>query len=83
MRGGSQRINLRTIKLAYNYSISHNIVHIKYSIKVKTWIYQIAIFDILINLKFILILYYYLNVSRYGNILIYCCISNSLSGTIY
>ena len=30
----------RTVKLAYNHSISHNTVHIICSVKVKTWIYQ-------------------------------------------
>ena len=30
----------RTIKLAYNHSISHKTVHIICSVKVKTWIYQ-------------------------------------------
>ena len=30
----------RTIKLAYNHSISHKTVHIICSVKVKTWIYH-------------------------------------------
>ena len=30
----------RTVKLAYNHSISHKTVHIIFNVEVKTWIYQ-------------------------------------------
>ena len=70
----------RTVELAYNYSISHNIVHIICSVKVKTWIYhaQYSLYGDIqyINTTcFLSILYYWLNVSWYGDISIFCYIS--------
>ena len=72
----------RTVKLAYNHSISHNTVHIICSVKIKTWI----IFDIwpyMHNIRYMPIsiqlnLYRYcITGLMYRNMAIYQCIVTS------
>ena len=59
------------LKLAHNYSINQNIIPVVHVFIYQTQYLYIPIFDMLIQFKFVLILYHWLNVSRYGDISIY------------